>query len=50
MVYMKTLDGNSTDSCITEPSGTVLGIAYESRRCQVQQGAHVLTGVAPFGL
>ncbi len=44
-----TLDGKVA-VCPTEPAGTVSGVAYESRVCPLQQGAHKLTGAKPFGI
>ncbi len=43
------LDGSAT-SCPTTPSGTIGGVAYESRRCPLVQGVHNLSGDKPFGI
>jgi len=45
-----TLDGNATQSCITESSGTVNNKTYESRRCALTEGVHQLLGDKPFGI
>lgn len=44
------LDGGGMSGCITEPAGMLDGKNYESRRCQVAQGVHKLTGALPFGI
>ena len=45
-----TLDNNSTASCTTEPAGTVEGLTYEARRCQLSPGVHRLSGDQAFGI
>lgn len=45
-----TIDGMPTTGCITEPSGTLLAKAYESRKCKLADGVHTLTGDKPFGI
>ncbi|APR83405.1 Hemagglutinin/hemolysin-related protein [Minicystis rosea] len=45
-----TIDGNPTTGCVVEAAGTVEGVTYETKRCQVQPGAHKLSGDKPFGI
>jgi len=45
-----TLDGASPTNCITEPAGTLAGVAYETRRCPLSVGVHRLAGERPFGV
>jgi hypothetical protein len=45
-----TLDGATTTGCIIEQAGTLNGVTYESRRCQLQEGVHRLSGDKPFGI
>ncbi len=44
------LDGGGTSGCIVEEAGALEGKNYESRRCQVGEGVHKLTGALPFGI
>lgn len=44
------LDGGGTNGCIVENAGMIEGKNYESRRCQVGEGVHRLTGNLPFGI
>ncbi len=44
------LDGTDTSTCETEPSGTLDGADYESRRCFLIEGVHKLSGEVPFGI
>ena len=45
-----TLDGVAPADCVITPAGTVDGADYESRRCPVDAGVHVLKGTTPFGV
>jgi hypothetical protein len=44
------LDGAFATGCIIEQAGTVAGVDYETRRCQVSAGVHRLSGDKPFGI
>ena len=45
-----TLDGAEPAGCVVTPAGNVEGTDYESRRCPVSEGVHVLKGTTPFGV
>jgi hypothetical protein len=45
-----TIDGQPSASCLVEAAGALEGTNYEARRCPVGDGAHVLSGSAPFGI
>lgn len=45
-----TLDGAPTTGCAVEPAGNVDTVTYQSKRCQMQAGAHKLSGDKPFGI
>jgi IgGFc binding protein len=46
-----TLDGKPTTGlCLLNDAGSLLGVSYQSRRCQVQDGVHKLSGKKPFGI
>lgn len=47
---MVTIDGAAPQGCVIEASGMSNGIAYESRACSLQVGAHRLSGDKPFGI
>lgn len=47
---MITLDGVEPADCVITPAGKVDGTDYESRRCPVGAGVHVLKGTTPFGV
>lgn len=44
------IDGNVPADCVVAPAGKVAGVDYEARRCKVTEGAHRMTGDAPFGI
>ncbi len=44
------IDAASPAGCITEPAGTIGDVTFESRRCPVAPGVHVLSGSRPFGV
>ncbi|MCA9621393.1 MAG: IgGFc-binding protein, partial [Myxococcales bacterium] len=45
-----TLDGASVGSCIVGDPVNLDGVDYAVRRCQVNEGAHALSGDKPFGI
>jgi hypothetical protein len=45
-----TIDGVTPTNCVITASGTIEGVNYESRRCPLTEGAHGLSGEAPFGV
>ena len=45
-----TIDGSAPGNCLTTTIGTLDGTSYESRRCPLAEGAHNLSGDAPFGV
>lgn len=45
-----TIDGNTTAGCVTLDGGSLDGVAYESRSCQVTTGLHRVVGAKPFGV
>jgi hypothetical protein len=44
------LDGAPLQGCVVAPAGTMEGVAYEARRCQLTEGPHVLESAEPFGV
>lgn len=45
-----TVDGGTTEGCTVTPIGTLDGVMYESRRCQLPTGTHRLSSKSPFGI
>ncbi len=45
-----TIDGTVPTDCVVTNIGTLGGKTYESRRCPLKEGAHQLSGTAPFGI
>jgi hypothetical protein len=45
-----TIDGNPTSGCEIFDGGTMDGVQYEARSCQVTTGIHRVVGSKPFGV
>lgn len=45
-----TVDGSDPQGCVVTAIGMLEGKMYESRRCPLGEGAHRLSGTAPFGI
>ncbi|MBL9106818.1 MAG: IgGFc-binding protein [Myxococcales bacterium] len=45
-----TIDGVESAGCVVTPAGMLDGKQFESRRCEVAAGVHVVKGDTPFGL
>lgn len=45
-----TIDGSEPSGCVVSSAGTIGGKPWESRRCEIAEGAHRMTGDAAFGI
>lgn len=44
------IDGLPAANCISEPAGTLLGVAYVSLRCPLTEGVHKVSSALPIGV